>query len=71
VLVILRDGKAVEAATIGREGVVGGIVTDPDHPAFAKAIAQVAGRSARIGVSKLQAATHRRRCTLSPALRVS
>jgi CRP-like cAMP-binding protein len=59
VLVVLRDGKAVEAATIGREGVVGGIVTDPEHPAFAKAIAQVAGRSARIRLSKLQAAKER------------
>jgi CRP-like cAMP-binding protein len=56
VLVILRDGKAVEATIIGREGVVGGIVTGPDHPSFATATAQVPGRCARIATSRLQEA---------------
>src|SRR5215831_19862963 len=36
VFVILRDGPAAEATIIGREGVVGGIVTGPRHPSFAR-----------------------------------
>jgi CRP-like cAMP-binding protein len=60
VLVILCDGKAFEAATIGREGVVGGgIVSDPEHPSFAKAVAQIPGRSVRIATSRLQKAKER------------
>jgi CRP-like cAMP-binding protein len=55
-LVMLRDGKAVEATIIGREGVFGGIVTSPDHPSFVKAIAQVPGRCARIATSRVQGA---------------
>jgi DNA-binding transcriptional regulator YhcF (GntR family) len=54
VLVRLRDGPAVEATIIGREGVVGGIVTGPSHPSFARAIAQVPGWSARIAATRLQ-----------------
>jgi CRP-like cAMP-binding protein len=56
VLVILRDGRAVEATIIGREGVVGGIVTGPDHASFATAIAQGPGRCARIATSRVQEA---------------
>lgn len=59
VLVILRDAPAVEATTVGREGVVGGIVTGPGHPSFARAIAQVPGWSARIAASRLQEAKDR------------
>lgn len=59
VLVILRDGKAVEATTIGREGVIGGIVTGPEHPSFAAVIAHVPGHSARIATSRLQEAKER------------
>jgi CRP-like cAMP-binding protein len=59
VLVTLRDGTAVEATTVGREGVIGGIFTGPNHPSFAKAIAQVPGCSARITTSRLQAAKQR------------
>jgi hypothetical protein len=57
VLVILRDGPAVEATIIGREGVVGGIVSGP--PSFARATAQVPGWSARI------AATAHPNCAIS------
>jgi CRP-like cAMP-binding protein len=59
VLVVLRNGQIVEAAMIGREGVVGGIVTGPDYPPFAQAIAQVPGRCARITTSRLQHAKER------------
>lgn len=56
VLVVLRGGQAVEAAMIGREGAIGGIVTGPDYPAFAKAIAKVPGRCMRISTGRLQEA---------------
>jgi len=64
VLVSLRDGPAVEATMIGREGVVGGIVAGAGHPSFARAIAQVAGWSARISATRLQETKER-----SPKLR--
>src|SRR5262245_17793432 len=64
VFVILRDVPAVEATIIGREGVVGGIVTGPRHPSFARAIAQVSGWSARIAATRLQETKDR-----SPKLR--
>jgi len=64
VLVRLRHGPAVEATIIGREGVVGGIVTGPGHPSFARAIAQVPGWSARIAATRLQETKDR-----SPELR--
>jgi CRP-like cAMP-binding protein len=59
VLVVLRDGKAVEATMIGREGVIGGIVTGPQHPSFAKPIAQIPGRCAFIATSRVQDAKER------------
>lgn len=46
--VVMRQGDPVEAATIGCEGVVGGITTASSHPAFARAVAQVGGRAAQI-----------------------
>jgi CRP-like cAMP-binding protein len=50
----MRDGRAVEAATIGREGVIGGIVSLGHKPAFARALVQIPGRAARISVSRLE-----------------
>jgi CRP-like cAMP-binding protein len=54
VLVNLRVGPALEATIVGREGVVGGIVTGAGHPSFVRAIAQVPGWSARISATRLQ-----------------
>ena len=64
VFVTLRDAPAVEATIIGREGVIGGIVTGSRHPSFARAIAQVSGWSARIAATRLQETKDR-----SPRLR--
>jgi CRP-like cAMP-binding protein len=54
VVLPMRDGKAVEAATIGREGAVGGVVNLALKPAFARAMVQIGGRAARIPVARLE-----------------
>lgn len=54
VVLPMRDGKAVEAATIGREGAVGGVVSLGLKPAFARVVVQIGGKAARIPVSRLE-----------------
>ncbi|HVU35355.1 MAG TPA: Crp/Fnr family transcriptional regulator [Opitutaceae bacterium] len=51
---LLKDGRALEAATIGREGAFGAIVSVP-VPAFPRTMVQLAGRAARIPVGRLEA----------------
>lgn len=55
-LVVLQDGMAVEAALIGREGAVGGIVSRGRLPAFARAEVQFAGPFLRMQIADLQKA---------------
>ena len=55
-LIVTRDGREVEAATIGREGAVGGIVSDGHKPAFGRAMVQVPGSAFAISTSYLEAA---------------
>jgi CRP-like cAMP-binding protein len=55
-LIVTRDGREVEAATIGREGAVGGIVSEGHKPAFGRAVVQVAGPALCISTSHLEAA---------------
>ena len=55
-LIVTRDGREVEAATIGREGAVGGIVSDGHKPAFGRAVVQVPGSAFAISTSHLEAA---------------
>jgi CRP-like cAMP-binding protein len=52
----MRDGRAVEAATIGREGAVGGVVSLGLNPAFARATVQIAGEAVRLSIASLEAA---------------
>ncbi len=52
----MRDGHAVEAATIGREGAVGGVISFGLAPAFARATVQIPGNAARLSISRLEAA---------------
>lgn len=54
VVLPMRDGKAVEAATIGREGALGGVVSLGLQPAFARAVVQIGGRAARIPLGRLE-----------------
>ncbi len=55
-LIVTRDGREVEAATIGREGAVGGIVSEGHKPAFGRAVVQVGGDALAISTSHLEAA---------------
>jgi CRP-like cAMP-binding protein len=55
-LIVTRDGREVEAATIGREGAVGGIVSEGHKPAFGRAVVQIAGAALAIPTSCLEAA---------------
>jgi CRP-like cAMP-binding protein len=55
-LVVTLDGHEVEAATIGREGAVGGIVSEGHKPAFGRAVVQVAGDALAIPTAHLEMA---------------
>jgi len=51
--VVLADGRTVETAMIGREGAIGGVVSEGRLPAYARAIVQCPGRFHRIASSDL------------------
>ncbi|HEY0648538.1 Crp/Fnr family transcriptional regulator [Phenylobacterium sp.] len=55
-LIVTRDGREVEAATIGREGAIGGIVSEGHKPAFGRAVVQIPGDAYAISTSHLEAA---------------
>jgi CRP-like cAMP-binding protein len=55
-LVVTRDGHEVEAATVGREGAIGGIVSEGHKPAFGRAVVQVAGDALAIPTAHLELA---------------
>lgn len=50
----LQDGRAVETATVGREGAIGGVVSQGSLPAFSRAVVQVPGAVLRIEAMVLQ-----------------
>lgn len=52
ICVTLKLAGRVEAATIGAEGMVGGLVTACDYAAFASSVVQLPGQSARIPAQK-------------------
>jgi CRP-like cAMP-binding protein len=52
-LVVLRDGRAIETALVGREGAVGGIVSQGRLPAYARAEVQLGGPFFRIDLHNL------------------
>lgn len=55
-LIVTRDGREVEAATVGREGAIGGIVSEGHKPAFGRAMMQIGGQALAIPTSHLEAA---------------
>lgn len=55
----LEDGRDVEAALVGREGAVGGIVSQGRLPAFSSAAVRVGGDLLRISCADLEAAKQR------------
>src|SRR5437764_701650 len=59
-----EDGRDVETILVGREGAVGGIVSEGYLPAYTRICVKFGGPFARIHVSKLEAAKQR-----SPSLR--
>src|SRR3954447_10659677 len=63
-LVANEDGRDVETILVGREGAVGGIVSEGYLPAYTRICVKFGGPFARIHVSKLEAAKQR-----SPSLR--
>ena len=54
-LIVTREGREVEAATIGREGAVGGIVSDGHKPAYGRAVVQIAGTALALPTRSLTA----------------
>ncbi len=50
----LKDGRAVETATVGHEGAIGGVVSQGSLPAFSRAVVQVPGSVLRIEAAVLQ-----------------
>lgn len=55
----MADGRAVEAASIGREGAIGGIVSAGHKPAFARAVVQMPGTALRLDATRLDEAKDR------------
>jgi hypothetical protein len=55
-LVVLENGQSVETALIGREGAVGGIVSQGRLPAYARAEVQFAGQFLRMESAALEEA---------------
>lgn len=62
-IVMLKEGRGVETALIGREGAVGGIVSHGHLPAFCRAVVQYGGEALRISTINLEKAK-----AASPAL---
>ncbi|AWN38181.1 Crp/Fnr family transcriptional regulator [Methylobacterium radiodurans] len=58
-LITMQDGRRAETATIGREGAVGGIVSNGRIPASTQAVVQIGGRILRIDSVRLQDAKRR------------
>lgn len=63
-LVVLGDGRAIETALVGKEGAVGGIVSQGRLPAYSRAEVQLGGSFLRIDLHRLEEAKGR-----SPTLR--
>jgi hypothetical protein len=55
-LVVLNDGRAIETALVGREGAIGGIVSQGRLPAYARAVVQLGGPFYRIDLQHLEQA---------------
>jgi CRP-like cAMP-binding protein len=53
-IVALPDGTLAEAATVGREGAIGGIVSLGHKPAFTRGVVQIGGTSFRIDSERLE-----------------
>jgi CRP-like cAMP-binding protein len=52
----LSDGATAEAAMIGREGAVGGVISDGAKPAFTRGVVQLGGSALRLSTERLDKA---------------
>lgn len=59
IMVLNEDGRYIEAATIGREGAIGGIVSHGHRPAFGRGVVQVGGQVLKISADRLEEAKRR------------
>lgn len=50
----MNDGRMIEAATIGREGAAGGVISLGLAPAFSRVTVQIPGQLARISLDRLE-----------------
>jgi len=55
-VLVIEDGREVQVVLIGREGAVGGIVSQGRLPAFSRIIVRFGGPFARLSIARLQAA---------------
>ena len=58
-LIVLGDGQAIEAATIGYEGAIGGVISSGHKPAFGRAVVQIPGAACFIATDRLEEAKQR------------
>jgi CRP-like cAMP-binding protein len=58
-LIVSLHGREVEAATIGWEGAIGGIVSAGSKPAYSRAVVQIGGPAFCIQTSRLEEAKQR------------
>ena len=58
-IVVLEDGRTAEAASIGREGAIGGIISAGHKPAFTRAVIQIAGPAFRVETARIEVAKQR------------
>ncbi len=56
--ILLPDGKSAETALIGREGAVGGVISQGHLPTYARASVEFPGEFLKIETSALDAAKH-------------
>jgi CRP-like cAMP-binding protein len=64
IVITLNEGGTAEAAMVGQEGALGGIISQGEKPAFGRGLVQIGGEALRLSTEKLDSAKQR-----SPALR--
>ena len=63
-MLCLKGGTGAEAALIGKEGAIGGVISEGDKPAFTRGVVQMGGPAFRLSVDTLNQAKAK-----SPTLR--
>src|SRR6185437_230460 len=58
-VLVMDDDRAIEVATIGHEGAVGGIVSSGHKPAFARTVVEISGTALCMSTDRLEDAKRR------------